>query len=246
MLSDQIKGNIDVLLVSETKTDDSFPIGNFLIDGFSTPYRLDRNLNGGGVMLFVREDISSNLVEAEAKPIEGFYIELNLRNDKCLLNCSYTPHKNNIGNQLKALSDFLDSHSSTYEKILILGDFNVEADDQNMKTFCHSYSLTSLIKLPTCYKNPSHPKCVHLILTNVPRSFQTTCVIETGLLEKWKRSIDRGKVFSALLIDLSKVFDCLNHDLLIAKLNAYGFSLLALRLIHDYLLNRKQRTRISN
>ena len=59
-------------------------------------------------------------------------------------------------------------------------------------------------------------------------------------------SIDRGKVFGAVLTDLSKAFDCLNHDFLIAKLNAYGFSLPALRLIHDYLLNRKQRTRISN
>ena len=44
-----------------------------------------------------------------------------------------------------------------------------------------------------------------------------------ALLEKWMRSIDRGKVFGALLTDLSKGFDCLNHDLLIAKLNAYGF-----------------------
>ena len=43
MLSDQIKGNTDVLLLSETKINDSFPNGNFLIDGFSTPYRLDRN-----------------------------------------------------------------------------------------------------------------------------------------------------------------------------------------------------------
>ena len=43
MLSDQIKGNINVLPVSETKLDDSFPIGNLLIDGFSTSYRLDRN-----------------------------------------------------------------------------------------------------------------------------------------------------------------------------------------------------------
>ena len=132
-------------------------------------------------MLFVKEDIPSNLVEAETTPIEGFYTELNLRNDKWLLNCSYYRRKNNIGNHLKALSDFLDSHSSTNEKVLILGDFNVEADDQNMKTFCNSYSLTSLIKQPTCYKNPSHPKCIDLTLTNVPHSFQTTYVIETGL-----------------------------------------------------------------
>ena len=67
-----------------------------------------------------------------------------------------------------------------------------------------------------------------------------------AFLEKRKKSIDRGKVFGALLTDLSKVFDCRNHDLLIAKLNACGFSLPALRLINDYLLNREQRTRINN
>ena len=60
------------------------------------------------------------------------------------------------------------------------------------------------------------------------------------------RSIDRDKVFGALITDLSKAFDCLNHVFLIAKSNAYGFSLPALRLIHDFLSNRKQRTRINN
>ena len=50
-----------------------------------------------------------------------------------------------------------------------------------MKTFCENYSLQNLIKQPTCYKNPSRPTCIDLILTNVPRSFQSTCVIETGL-----------------------------------------------------------------
>ena len=67
-----------------------------------------------------------------------------------------------------------------------------------------------------------------------------------SFVTKWKTSIDRGKVFGALLAGLSKAFDCLNHDLLIAKLNAYGLSLPALRLIHDYLLSKKQRTRINN
>ena len=66
------------------------------------------------------------------------------------------------------------------------------------------------------------------------------------MLEKWKRSVDGDKVFGALLTDLSKAFDCLDHELLIAKLNAYGFSLPALRLINDYLSNRRQRTRIGN
>ena len=60
-------------------------------------------------------------------------------------------------------------------------DFNVEVDEQNMKTFCDSYSLASLIKQPTCYKNPSHSTCIDLILNNVHRSLQTTCVIETEL-----------------------------------------------------------------
>ena len=53
-------------------------------------------------------------------------------------------------------------------------------------------------------------------------------------------------MFGVLLTDLSKVFDCLNHELLIAKLNAYGFTLPALKLIHNYLSNRKQRVRVND
>ena len=49
-----------------------------------------------------------------------------------------------------------------------------------------------------------------------------------------------------LLTDLLKAFDCLNHELLVAKLNAYGFTLPALKLVHDYLSDRKQRTRVNN
>ena len=66
------------------------------------------------------------------------------------------------------------------------------------------------------------------------------------MLEKWKRAVDNGKVFGILLTDLSKAFDCISHELLPAKLHAYGFSLSALRLIHSYLKNRKQRTKINS
>ena len=181
-LSTQVKGNKDVLMVSETKIDDSVPVGNFVIDGLSTPYRVDCDSNGGGIMLYVRENIPSNLLAADEKNhIESFYVELNLRNEKWLIHCSYNPNKFMIWNHLDALSTYLHLHSTTYEKILNLGDFNVGTEEQHMKTFCDNYNLTSLIKQPTCYKNPNNPSCIDLILSNTPRSFQSTCVIETGL-----------------------------------------------------------------
>ena len=60
LLSEEVRDNVDVLMVPKTKIDDSFPIGNFLIHGFSPPYRLDRDSKGGGIMLYIREDIPSN------------------------------------------------------------------------------------------------------------------------------------------------------------------------------------------
>ena len=71
--------------------------------------------------------------------------------------------------------------SSDYEKIIFLGNFNVIDDEHHMKSFCKNYGLKNLIREPTCYKNPSKPACIDLILTNVLRCFQRTCVLETGL-----------------------------------------------------------------
>ena len=66
-----------------------------------------------------------------------------------------------------------------------------------------------------------------------------------AMLEKWKLAVDKGKIFGILMTDLSKAFDCLSHELIIAKLNAYGFSLPALKLMQSYLTERKQRTKIN-
>ena len=62
------------------------------------------------------------------------------------------------------------------------------------------------------------------------------------LLENWQESIARGLEFGILLTELSKAFDCLPHDLFIAKLFAYGIVDKALHFIYDYLRHRKQRT----
>ena len=64
------------------------------------------------------------------------------------------------------------------------------------------------------------------------------------MLETWKRSIDKSNVFGALLTDLSKAFDCLDCELLTAKLNPYGFGFPALHLINDY--QTENRTKIEN
>ena len=66
------------------------------------------------------------------------------------------------------------------------------------------------------------------------------------MLEKWKSAVGNKRNVGALLTDLSKAFDCFPHELLLAKLNACGFSLPALRLVQSYLSNRKQITKINS
>ena len=66
------------------------------------------------------------------------------------------------------------------------------------------------------------------------------------MLEIWKEATDNNKAFGALLTDLSKAFDCLSHDLLIAKLYAYGLDIYALNILQDYLHNCKQRTKVDS
>ena len=67
-----------------------------------------------------------------------------------------------------------------------------------------------------------------------------------NMIEKWRHALDKGKKVGTIFMDLSKAFDTLNHNLLFAKLDAYGFSFNAIKLVQSYLSERFQRVNINN
>ena len=79
-LSSLIAGNIDICVISETKIDESFPKKQFLIDGFSPPFRLDRNKYGGGVLVYIRDGIPCKILKCyqNIHDFEGILFEINL------------------------------------------------------------------------------------------------------------------------------------------------------------------------
>ena len=93
MLSSIVKDNIDTLMVSETKLDSSFPQAQFRIEGYAPPFRFDRNSHGGGILLFIRENIPTKIISIiPLKDFEGIFVELDFRKKKIPLCCSYNPH----------------------------------------------------------------------------------------------------------------------------------------------------------
>ena len=78
----------------------------------------------------------------------------------------------------------------------------------------------------------------------LPKGFSTQTLL-LGLIEKWKLSLDKQGYAGAVIKDLSKT-DTLNHELLLAKLNAYGFDKTSLEIMRNYLSNRWQRTKINS
>ena len=188
MLEELIKDKIDIFLISETKLDSSFPSGQFVIKGYSTPFRLDRNQNGGGLLLYVREDIPCKILKeyTPEKPIENLFVEINLRSRKWLLSCSYNPKTNLIADHLHCIGRGIDFYSSKYDNFVVLGDLNTEISNSFMEQFCASYNLKRLIKESTCFKSVDNPSCIDLMLRNHPKCFQNCGVYETGISNSHK------------------------------------------------------------
>ena len=102
----------------ETKIDDTFPSELFLIDGFSKPFRRDRNCHGGGILIYVRDDIPCKQLNKHTFPgdIEGIFVEINLRKVKLLLLGTYHPPSQSDKYYFNKLGNCLDIYINTYDK----------------------------------------------------------------------------------------------------------------------------------
>ena len=69
-------------MISKSKLDDSFPHGQFLIEGFQTPFRFYRNKNGGGILLYIQEDIPARVLSHDFPSSESFFVEIILHKKK--------------------------------------------------------------------------------------------------------------------------------------------------------------------
>ena len=99
---------------------------------------------------------------------------------------SYYPNKSMIIQHMETLAENMDLYSSTYENFNFL---DAGMEHSALKDFYNLYSLTGLINRPTCWKNPSKPTCIDLILKNLPNFFQNTNVIQTGPSDFHKRVV---------------------------------------------------------
>ena len=178
-----LPGNIDIFVVTETKLDSTFETVQFCIHGFNEPYRLDRNRNGGGILIYIREGIPSRLLNLYTFPcnIEGMFIEINLRKTKWLFCGIYHPPSQIDKYFFESLGIALDIYSGKYDKFLLAGDFNAQVGEPDIDTFMQDYNANNIVKDKTCFKNIENPSCVDLFITNSVNSFQHTKVICSGL-----------------------------------------------------------------
>ena len=173
-ISSLISENVDILIVTETKLDTSFPTAQFLIPGFHHSFRLDINRQSGGLLVYVKGSIPARVLTSFSTPADTQIIvfEINLRKEKWLFVGIYKPPSLKSQYFLDTLSDLLDFYSNHYDNKVILGDFNLKPAYPLMMTFLNEHDLINLIKNNICFKGEG--SCIDLILTDRKFSFKNS------------------------------------------------------------------------
>ena len=136
LLADLVKEKLDIILISETKIDTTFPTTQFEIPGYSPPHRLDRTAHGGGLLLYKRGDIPSKSLPLVSESFECVISEIIISKKKWLVFGIYNPDVQTIKKHLSALEKNLEHYLPLYDNLIIFGDFNCEMTEEAMKIFC--------------------------------------------------------------------------------------------------------------
>ena len=134
-----LQEKVDILVLTETKLDNFFPTNQFLIEGYSKPFRSDRNRNGGGLLVIIREDIPCKELKSHsfAQDIEGIFIEINLRKCKWLLFATHHPASQCNKYFFDYLRKILNIYSALYDKFVLIGVFMLK----NQKILLHIFLI---------------------------------------------------------------------------------------------------------
>ena len=150
----------------------------------------------------------------------------------------------------KLLNESMET--GTFPDSLKLADTNpvFKKKDPLNKTNCRPVSVLSIVsklfeKIMQKQVNGFISNCLSLYLCGYSKVYNTQQVL-LALIEKWKKNLDDKGYGDAVLMDQSKTFDTLNHNLLIERLSAYGFENGVLKFIYSYLTNRWHRTKINS
>ena len=145
-----------------------------MIEGYSEPYGFDRNRNGSGVLIYVREDIPSKPLTNHKLPhdIEGIFVELNLRKNKWLLFGSYHSPSQSDEYFFNHVKNGLDIYSKVYDKYMLVEDFNAQESEPCLSQFLFEMNES---------KSLSNPSCIDLVITKSFSNFQNMKAISTGL-----------------------------------------------------------------
>ena len=135
-------------------------------------FRLDHNRYGGGLVLYVNEQVPCKKLTNYENPIasEIIVLEFHQSKRKWLILGIYKTPRQKEADFLQHLSWLLDFHIMAYENIIIIGDFNMTIKNHFFKDIMKTFALFCLISKPTCFQSVN-PTCVYLILTNKPNLF---------------------------------------------------------------------------
>ena len=139
-LKEIVSQNLDILMVAETKIDDPFPREKFHFEGYADPLRLDRNCEGGGLLVYVKSDITTRQLKSFKFEIdvECICFEVNLRGKKWALFSIYRPPSQSQDYFFENLGKASDHYSEKCDNFLLLGDFDTLETDQQIRTFMNS------------------------------------------------------------------------------------------------------------